>query len=163
MMVWDSWYMCQETVSRCEARNYDWMGEIKSNRIAFIDDERYHLGELLDELRSEGRLSDVVVNGEVYNACQLDVFIPTIGQVCFVVNVKADTKDVHLLATTLIGCSLEVLVGHALVMCRINKSPKEVKLLGFGEYRFRTSEAALIHAHLVVLAFILLEILRRSP
>jgi hypothetical protein len=161
MMVWDSWYMCQETVSRCEAHKYDWMGEIKSNRIAFIDDERYHLGELLDELRSEGRLSDVVVNGEVYNACQLDVFIPTIGHVCFVVNVKADTKDVHLLATNLIGCSLEVLVLHALVMCRINKFHKEVKLLGFGEYRFRTSEAALIHAHLVVLAYILLDVLRR--
>jgi hypothetical protein len=161
MMVWDSWYMCREMVSRCEARKYDWMGEIKSNRIAFIDDKRYHLHELLDELRSEGHLSDVVVEGELYNACQLDVFIPTIGHVCFVVNVKADTKDVHLLCTNLVGCNLEVLVGHALVMSKINKFHKDAKLLGFGEYRFRTSEAALIHAHLVVLACILLEILRR--
>jgi hypothetical protein len=32
--------------------------------------------------------------------------------------------------------------------------------LGFGEYRFRKSEAALIHAHLVFLAYILLQILR---
>ena len=32
--------------------------------------------------------------------------------------------------------------------------------LGFGEYRFRKSEAALIHAHLVFLAYILLHILR---
>jgi DDE superfamily endonuclease len=161
MMVWDSWYMCRELVSRCEARKYDWMGEIKSNRIAFIDDKRYHLHELLDELRSEGHFSDVVVEGELYSACQLDVFIPTIGHVCFVVNVKADTRDVHLLCTNLVGCDLEVLVGHALVMSKINKFHKDAKLLGFGEYRFRTSEAALIHAHLVVLACILLEILRR--
>jgi len=33
--------------------------------------------------------------------------------------------------------------------------------LGFGEYRFRASEAALIHAHLVVLAYPLLDVLRR--
>jgi hypothetical protein len=161
MMIWDSWYMCQETVSKCVARKYDWMGEIKSNRIVFYNDKKYHLHELLDLLRSEGRLCDVVVNGERYNACQLEVFIPTIGQVCFVVNVKAGTKDVHLLCTNLTGCSLEELVGHALVMCKINKFHKEAKLLGFGEYRFRTSEAALIHAHLVVLAYILLDVLRR--
>ena len=161
LMLWDSWYMCHEIVSGCEARNYDWMGEIKSNRIAYIDDKRYHLSDLLDLLCSEGRLSDVVVDGELYSACQLQVFIPTIGHVCFVVNVKADTKDVHLLATNLTGCCLEALVEHALVMCKINKFHKEAKFLGFGEYRFRTSEAALIHAHLVVLAYILLEILRR--
>jgi hypothetical protein len=160
IMIWDSWYMCQEMVSKCVARKYDWMGEIKSNRLAFYNDEKYHLHELLDLLRSEGRLCDVVVNGELYNACQLEVFIPTIGQVCFVVNVKASTKDVHLLCTNLTGCSLEELVGHALVMCCINKFHKEAKLLGFGEYRFRTSEAALIHAHLVVLAYILLDVLR---
>ncbi len=38
--------------------------------------------------------------------------------------------------------------------------PRDTKQLGFGEYRFRRSEAALIHAHLVFLAYILLEILR---
>jgi hypothetical protein len=91
----------------------------------------------------------------------LQVFVPKIGNACFVVNVKADTKDVHLLTTNLAGSSLEELVGHALVMCRINKFHKVAKFLGFGEYRFRTSEAALIHAHLVALAYILLDVLRR--
>ena len=38
---------------------------------------------------------------------------------------------------------------------------KEAKFLGFGEYRFRTSEAALTRAHLVVLACTLLDALRR--
>ncbi len=37
---------------------------------------------------------------------------------------------------------------------------RDTKQLGFGEYRFRRSEAAFIHAHLVFLACILVEILR---
>ena len=161
MILWDSWYMCQDMVKKCESYGYGWMGEIKFNRIVFFEDKKYHLWELLDKLRASGQLSDVIVNGEFYSACQLEVFVPTIGHVCFLVNVKADTKDVHLLCTNLVGCSLEELVGHALVNCRINKFHKEAKFLGFGEYRFRASEAALIHAHLVTLAYILLEILRR--
>jgi hypothetical protein len=161
IMLWDSWYMCQDMVKKCESQGYSWMGEIKSNRIVFYKEKKYRLWELLDKLRVEGQLSDVIVNGVFYNACQLEVFVPTIGHVCFLVNVKMDTKDVHLICTNLAGCSLEGLVGHALVMCRINKFHKEAKFLGFGEYRFRTSEAALTHAHLVTLAYILLEILRR--
>jgi hypothetical protein len=161
VMLWDSWYMCEDMVKKCESHGYGWMGEIKSNRIVFYEDKKYHLWELLDKLRCEGMLRDVIVGGEVYNACQLQVFVPKIGNACFVVDVKADTKDVHLLTTNLAGASLEELVGHALVMCRINKFHKEAKFLGFGEYRFRTSEAALIHAHLVALAYILLDVLRR--
>ncbi|MGC2681179.1 MAG: transposase, partial [Candidatus Nitrosopolaris sp.] len=42
----------------------------------------------------------------------------------------------------------------------IENSYKDAKQLGFGEYRFRKSEAALIHAHLVFLAYLLLQILR---
>ena len=161
IMLWDSWYMCQKMVERCESHGYGWMGEIKSNRVAFYEKRKYHLAELLDNLREEGRFVDVLVDGEVYNACQLEVFVPKLGLVRFVVDVKADTKDVHLLCTNLTGCSLEELVGHALVMCRINKFHKEAKFLGFGEYRFRASEAALTHAHLVVLAYTLLDALRR--
>jgi hypothetical protein len=161
VMLWDSWYMCQDMVKKCESYGYGWMGEIKANRIVFFEDKRYHLWELLDKLCALGQLCDVVVNGEFYNACQMEVFVPTIGPVCFLVNVKADTKDVHLLCTNLIGCGLEELVGHALQTCRVNKFHKEVKMLGFGEYRFRASEAALIHAHLVILAYTLLDVLRR--
>ena len=161
IMLWDSWYMCQEMVERCESHGYGWMGEIKSNRIAFYEKRKYHLAELLDKVREEGRFVDVFVDGEVYNACQLEVFVPKLGLVRFVVDVKADTKDVHLLCTSLSGVSVEELVGHALVMCKINKFHKEAKFLGFGEYRFRASEAALTHAHLVVLAYTLLDALRR--
>jgi hypothetical protein len=161
IMLWDSWYMCQEMVERCESHGYGWMGETKSNRVAFYEKRKCHFAELLGRLREEGRFVDVLVDGEVYNACELEVFVPKLGRVRFVVDVKADTKDVHLLCTRLSGMGLEELVGHALQMCKINKFHKEAKFLGFGEYRFRTSEAALIHAHLVVLAYALLDALRR--
>ena len=94
-------------------------------------------------------------------ACKLDVFMPKIGDVSIVVNVKAQTKDTHLLCTNLVKSCVEEIVTHALVRHSIEDFYKEAKALGLGEYRFRESEAALIHAHLVSLACILLDVLRR--
>jgi hypothetical protein len=87
--------------------------------------------------------------------------MPKIGYVSIVVNAKADTKDTHLLCTDLVGLSVEEIVGHALNRHRIEDSYKVAKALGLGEYRFRGSEAALIHAHLVFLGCTLLDLLRR--
>jgi len=53
-------------------------------------------------------------------------------------------------------------MGHALERYRIEGSYKDAKALGLGEYRFRESEMALIHVHLVFLACTLLDVLRRS-
>ena len=86
---------------------------------------------------------------------------PKIGDVSIVFNVRAQTKDTHLLCTDLVDCSVEKIVGHALQRHRIEDFYKEAKALGLGEYRFRESEAALIHAHLVSLACTLLDVLRR--
>jgi hypothetical protein len=76
-------------------------------------------------------------------------------------NVKANTKDIHFLCTDMVDCSVEVILGHALERHRIEDFYKGAKALGFGEYRFRASEAALIHAHLVTLVYTLLDVLRR--
>jgi hypothetical protein len=110
---------------------------------------------------SEGGFCDVVVKGELYSAVKADVFMPKMGYFSIVMNVKAGTGDVHFLCTDLVGCSVEEIVGHGLERHRIEDFYKEAKALGFGEYRFRESEAALIHAHLVALACILLDVLRR--
>jgi len=158
--LWDSWYTCFETVARCRAHGYDWIGEIRSNRVAFYDGKKYHLGELVDRLRSEGMLCDVFIDGEIYQACRVEVFTKKLGKVSVVVNVKADTKDLHILCTDL-TCSTEEIVRHALERHRIEDFHKGAKHLGLGEYRFRESEAALIHAHLVSLAYTLLDVLRR--
>ncbi|NWF86239.1 transposase [Candidatus Bathyarchaeota archaeon] len=159
--LWDSWFTCQEMASKCKAHGYSWIGEIKSNRIVFYEGKRYRIDELFDKLRSEGGFFDIVVKGEVYSAFKADVFMPKMGYFSIVMNVKADTKEVHFLCTDLVSCSVEEILGHALERHRIEDFYKEAKALGFGEYRFRTSEAALIHAHLVALAHTLLDVLRR--
>ena len=158
--LWDSWYTCFETVARCRAHGYDWIGEIRSNRVAFYDGKKYHLGELVDRLRSEGMLCDVFIDGEIYQACRVEVFTKKLGKVSVVVNVKADTKDLHILCTDL-TCGTEEIVRHALERHHMEDFHKGAKHLGLGEYRFRESEAALIHAHLVSLAYTLLDVLRR--
>ena len=160
--LWDSWFTCHDTVAECGAHGYSWIGEVKGNRIGFYEGRKHHLSELLDGMRSEGRFVDVVVDGEFYQACKVDgVFIPKIGRVSIVMDAKASTRDVHLLCTDLADCGLEEIVQHALQRHRIDDFYKEAKFLGLGEYRFRESEAALIHAHLVSLAYTLLDALRR--
>jgi hypothetical protein len=159
--LWDSWFTCQQMASKCKAYGYNWVGEIKSNRIVFYEEKRYRLDELFDKIRSEGGFFDVVMNGEVYSAFKAYVFMPKMGYFSIVINVKASTKDVHFLCTDLVGCSVEEIVGHGLERHRIEDFYKGAKALGFGEYRFRASEAALIHAHLVTLAYTLLDVLRR--
>jgi hypothetical protein len=159
--LWDSWFTCQQMASKCKAYGYNWVGEIKSNRIVFYEEKRYRLDELFDKILSEGGFCDVVMNGEVYSVFKADVFMPKMGYFSIVINVKAGTRDVHFLCTDLVGCSVEEIVGHGLERHRIEDFYKGAKALGFGEYRFRASEAALIHAHLVTLAYTLLDVLRR--
>ena len=159
--LWDSWFMCQDMVDECRKHRHNWIGEIKSNRIVFFDGRRYRLDELFNKLCLEGSFFDIVVKGELFQACKVEVFMPKIGDVSIVVNVRAQTKDTHLLCTDLVDCSVEEIVGHALERYRIEDFYKQAKALGLGEYRFRESEAALIHAHLVSLACTLLDVLRR--
>jgi len=159
--LWDSWFTCQEMASKCKAGGYSWVGEIKSNRIVFYENKRYRLDELFDKICLEGGFFDVVVKGEVYSVFKADVFMPKMGYFSIVMNVKAGTWDVHFLCTDLVSCNVLEILGHALERHRIEDFYKEAKALGFGEYRFRESEAALIHAHLVALACILLDVLRR--
>src|SRR5215469_10671190 len=87
-------------------------------------------------------------------------YIPSLREnVSIVINAKADTKDVHVLSTDLQEDVSTILrYGRKRVM--IENSYKDANQLGFGEYRCRKSQAALIHAHLVFLAYILIQILR---
>ena len=135
-------------------------GEIRSNRVVFYEGRRYHLSELLDRLRSDGWFTDAFIDGEIYQSCKVRVFAKKLGRVSVVFNVKAGTDDVHILCTEMRSGTEEV-VRHALERHRIEDFHKGAKHLGLGEYRFRESEAALTHAHLVALAYTLLDVLRR--
>jgi hypothetical protein len=158
--MWDSWYTCSDLIEECRARGYSWIGEIKGNRIIFTGDGRIHLRDLVEEMCRAGCFHDVEVGGELYQACKADVDIPRIGGVSVLVNVKVGTNDVHLLCSDMVGCGVGEVLGHALERHRVEGFYREAKALGFGEYRFRGSEAALIHAHLVSLACALLDVLR---
>jgi len=158
--LWDSWFTCQDLIEECQARGYSWVGEIKCNRIVLHEGKRIRLDGLFDLMCSEGGFHDVEMNGELYQACKVDVYMPKIGGVSIIADVKVGTNDVHLLCTDL-GCGVGEVVGHALERHRVEDYYKDAKSLGLGEYRFRGSEAALIHAHLVSLACALLDVLRR--
>jgi hypothetical protein len=56
VMHWDSWYMCKDMVERCRVHGYRWIGDIKSNRVVFYQNERFNLYELYDLLRAEAGL-----------------------------------------------------------------------------------------------------------
>jgi hypothetical protein len=86
-------------------------------------------------MRSEGRFMDILLDGDIYQACKVDAFIPRIGYVSIVMDAKATTKDVHLLCTDLKDSSLEEIIRHAVHRHRIDEFYRETKALGLGEYR----------------------------
>ena len=156
----DSWYTGNEVISNCKKRGYDWIGDLKPNRVVFYDGKRMHVSDLLNILRKEGQFTDTVIDGQIYQTLKVMAYIPSLKEnVSIVINAKADTKDVHILCTDLQE-DVSTIFKYARKRVTIENSYKDAKQLGFGEYRFRKSEAALIHAHLVFLAYILLQILR---
>jgi hypothetical protein len=139
--------MCKDMVERCRVHGYRWIGDIKSNRIVYYQNERLNLCELYDRLRVEGRFVDVVVDEEFYSACKVNAYVSEVGWVSVPINVKVGTNDVYFLCSDFVELSVFELVEMALKRHVIEEVHKQVKALGFGEYKFQRSEAALIHVH----------------
>ena len=157
----DSWYTGNEVISNCRKRGYGWIGDLKPNRVIIYDGKRMNVSDLLNILRKRGQFKDTIIDGQIYQTVKVMVYIPSLKEnVSIVINAKADTKDVHVLCTDLQQEDVSTIFRYARKRVTIENSYKDAKELGFGEYRFRKSEAALIHAHLVFLAYILLQILR---
>jgi hypothetical protein len=147
-------------ISNCRKRGYGWIGDLKPNRVIIYDGKRMNVSNLLNNLRKRGQFTDTVIDGRIYQTMKVMAYIPSLREnVSIVINAKADTKDVHVLCTDLQE-DVSTIFRYARKRVMIENSYKDAKQLGFGEYRFRKSEAALIHAHLVFLAYILLQILR---
>ena len=156
----DSWYTGNEVISKCRKQGYGWIGDLKSNRIVLYDGKSMHVLDLLNILRKGGQFTDTVIDGQIYQTVKVMAYIPSLKEnVSIVINAKADTKDIHGPCTDLQE-DVSTIIRYAQKRVRIENSYKDAKQLGLGEYRFRKSEAALIHAHLVFLAYILLQILR---
>jgi hypothetical protein len=156
----DSWYTGNEVISNCRKRGYGWIGDLKPNRVIIYDGKRMNVSNLLNILRKRGQFTDTVIDGQIYQTVKVMAYMPSLREnVSIVINAKADTKDVHVLSTDLQE-DVSTIFKYARKRVMIENSYKDAKQLGFGEYRFRKSEAALIHAHLVFLAYILIQILR---
>lgn len=156
----DSWYTGNEVISKCRKQGYGWIGELKSNRVVLYEGKSMHMLDLLNILRKGGQFTDTVIDGQIYQTVKVMAYIPSLKEnVSIVINTKADTKDIHVVCTDLQE-DASTIIRYAQKRVTIENSYKDAKQLGFGEYRFRKSEAALIHAHLVFLAYILLQILR---
>ena len=157
----DSWYTGNEVISNCRKRGYGWIGDLKPNRVIIYDDKRMNVSNLLNILSKRGQFTDMVIDGQIYQTAKVIAYVPSLKEnVSIVINAKGDTKDVHILCTDLQQEDVSTIFRYARKRVTIENSYKDAKQLGFGEYRFRKSEAALIHAHLVFLAYILLQILR---
>jgi hypothetical protein len=157
----DSWYTGNEVISNCRKRGYGWIGDLKPNRVIIYGGKRMNVSDLLNILRKRGQFKDTIIDGQIYQTVKVMAYIPSLKEnVSIVINAKADTKDVHVLCTDLQQEDVSTIFRYARKRVTIENSYKDAKQLGFGEYRFRKSEAALIHAHLVFLAYILLQILR---
>lgn len=114
-------------------------------------------------------MTDVEIDGEIYQCLDTEVFIP-----------KMTSKNTKLLIQ-LQGWherhplhnyehfdwkkgepSTLVILRHALKRAGIESFHWDIKnVLGFEDYRFRESDAAIIHSHLVFLAYSLLLILNK--
>ena len=117
--------------------------------------------DILNILRKGGQFTDTVIDGQIYQTVKVMAYIPSLKEnVSIVINAKADTKDIHVVCTDLQE-DVSTIIRYAQKRVTIENSYRmQPVVLGFGEYRFRKSEAALIHAHLVFLAYILPQILR---
>jgi hypothetical protein len=159
----DSWYTVHDVISYCRKHDYGWIGDMKSNRVIVYEGKKMHVSDLIDIVMERGRFTDTIIDGEIYNAVKLKVYIPSLlkkENINIVINVRAETKDIRILCTDLETEDTVTIIKYGLKRMKIENFYRDTKQLGFGEYRFRKSEAALIHAHLVFLAYILLEILR---
>lgn len=161
VVAFDEWYLCGEVVKHTEDKGFRWVSEAKGNRIIFYDDEKLHVSDLLDKMKPFFR--DVEVDGEVYQCMDLEAYMPRIGGVRLLFNCKADTKDLHHLCTSIKNLSTMDMLRKGFERAKIESFHWDIKnTLGFGEYRFRESEAAMIHSHLVLLAYTLLLILKKK-
>ncbi len=160
VVEFDEWYLCGEVVKHAEDRGFHWMGEAKSNRVIFYKGEKFHVSDILDGMRKH--FVDVEVDGELYQCLEVRGYMPKIGDVRLLINCKADTKDVHFLCTDITkGLPATQFLKKGLERAKIESFHWDAKnTFGLGDYRFRGSEAAMVHSHLVLLTYSLLLIMK---
>ena len=156
----DEWYLFGDVVNHAEDRRFDWVSEARSSRVPLRDGKRVHVDEVVDKMRSFIR--HVEVDSEPYQCLDAEAYVPKVGDVRLLINYKADTKDVHNLCTSFKDFPTGELLKKSVERVKTESFHWAIKsTLGFEEYRFSESEAAIVHLHLVLLTYSLLLILKK--
>jgi hypothetical protein len=76
----DSWYTGIEVISNCRKRGYGWIGDLKPNRVILYDGKHMNVSDLLNSLRKRGRLSDTIIDGQIYQTVKVMAYIPSLKE-----------------------------------------------------------------------------------
>jgi hypothetical protein len=160
MLGFDCWFFCHQIVDAARAREWNWVTQADSNRIAHYRNKKTNVTELAKSLVDE-RFRKVTVGGRTYSVCSLRVWMPKIGDVRLVVS--KETDGFHFYVSNRLDYSgRQVLLAYK-VRHRIEEFYRDVKQnLGLEAYQMRSGRGAIIHWHLVFCAHTLLTILRKS-
>lgn len=160
VVQFDEWYLCGEVVKHVEDRGFRWINEAKGNRVLFYGEERLKVSELTNRMRPFFR--EVEVDGELYQCLDVEAYMPKLRNVRLLFNCRANSKDMHNLCTNIKELPPGELIKRSFERAKIEVFHWDIKnVLGFGEYRFRESEAAITHSHLVLLTYSLLQIMKK--
>jgi hypothetical protein len=68
-------YSTYDVISYCRKHDYGWIGDMKSNRVIVYEGKKMHVSDLIDIVMERGRFTDTIIDGEIYNAVKLKVYI----------------------------------------------------------------------------------------
>jgi hypothetical protein len=160
VVAYDSWYFCRKVVEACRCKGFDWVTQAKSNRVIKRRGVRMSVTELAESTPSAS-FRCLMIGKDEYSVCGFRVWMNGVGKVRLVVSREED--GFHFYVSNRVDWS----VGRVVAAYRRRQSVevyiRDVKQnLGLGECQARRGRGAIIHWHLVYVAYTLLALLRRS-
>jgi hypothetical protein len=102
VVPFDSWYFCRQIVEAVNARGWDWVTQVESNRISHYEGQQLNVTEFGNKLL-EKQFKTVRVKGEVYKLFGCKVWMQKIGDVKLVVAKQAE--GLHFYVSSRLGWS----------------------------------------------------------
>ena len=160
VVAFDMWYFCGKVVEAARSRGFDWVTQAKSNRIIKWRGARMNVTELAESV-SAASFKQVKLGDDVYFLRGFNVWMNVVGKVRLVVSREED--GFHFYVSNRTDWSVGRVVAAYKRRQSVEVYIRDVKQnLGLGEYQARRGRGAIIHWHLVITAYTLLALLRRS-
>ena len=160
MVAFDIWYFCRKVVEAARSRGFDWVTQAKSNRIVKRRGVRMNVTELAESLPADS-FRILRIGKDMYCLRGFKVWMNGVGKVRLVVSREED--GFHFYVSNRVDWSVRRVVAAYRRRQSVEVYIRDVKQnLGLGEYQARRGRGAIIHWHLVITAYTLLALLRRS-